>query len=526
MAYSNAASRSARIIIVPILTLIACIASGPPAQGQQMSPRDAQVAEEAAPLTVHLRQSRVIDTPWPVTRVSITDPRVADVQMLNPRSILLQGKTIGSTDLIVWNEQDEGRRTRVDVLADVGRLRNDLRRLFPDAALELSQSEDVLVVNGLLTRAEDVIALHRLLDTAGIKYVDMTRVAGGRQVLIKVRVAEVSRTALRTLGINLFYAGENFFFGSAIGAANSGPINPVNIGVPQGAGVGDVPFTFLGDAGISPAVTLFGGFPGADLAFFLQALAENQYLRILAEPTLVARSGEEAYFLAGGEFPIPVVQGSATAGTSISVEYREFGVRLRFRPIVLGDNIISLFVAPEVSDLTEQGAVQIQGFSIPALITRRAETTLEMRSGQTFAMAGLLSQTQDARNSRVPLLGDIPILGALFRSVRYRQSETELVVLVTASLVEPLSLAAMPPGPGILHVPPNDWELYALGRIQGSGPAKLADADAQRLRELGLGGLRGPGAWSSYGQQTTHVSPVRSSELVVPVRSAEAESVR
>lgn len=509
-------------LIAALIAAIFCLQRAGIAQTTATAPATA-TAQEEMPLAVHLRQSRVIDTPWRVSRVSITEPRIADVQVLTPRQLLLQGKSIGSTDLVLWNENDEGYRMRVDVLADIGRIRADLRRLFPDSSLEVTQSEEVLVINGVLTRAEDVAAMHRLLDTAEIRYVDMTRVAGGQQVLIKVRVAEVSRTALRALGINALYAGDDFFLGSTIGAANSGPINPISIGIPEGtAAAGSLPFSFISDTSVSPAVTLFAGFPNSDVQFFLQALAENQYLRILAEPTLVARSGEEAYFLAGGEFPIPVVQGTTGAGTSITIEYREFGVRLRFRPTVLGDNIINLFVAPEVSDLTEQGAVQIQGFSVPALITRRAETTLEMRSGQTFAMAGLLRQTQDARTSRVPFLGDLPILGALFRSVRYNNSETELVVLVTTSLVEPLSVAEMPPGPGVSHVPPDDWELYALGKIEGLGPARLADADAKRLRELGFDRLRGPGAWSTYGEYRRQTGrPSERSSVVVPVRPVE-----
>src|SRR6185503_13142243 len=216
---------------------------------------------------------------------------------------------------------------------------------------------------------------------------------------------------------------------------------------------------------------LFANFPNSDLLFFVQALAENQYLRILAEPSLVAMSGEEASFLAGGEFPIPVVQG--VNATSITVTYKEFGVRLRFRPTVLGDGAIRLHVAPEVSELTNAGSVTLQGFNIPGLLTRRAETTLELNSGQTFGMAGLISQSTQARTSRVPHIGDLPVLGALFRSVRYQSGDTELVLLVTASLVEPLSVANMPPTPGITHSDPNDWELYAMGKIEGKAPARL-----------------------------------------------------
>ena len=248
-------------------------------------------------------------------------------------------------------------------------------------------------------------------------------------------------------------------------------------------------------------MTIFAGFPRADLEFFFRALAENQLLKILANPTLVALSGEEASFLAGGEFPIPVVQGGGGSGggTSVTIEYREFGVRVSFRPIVLGDGTIRLHASPEVSDLSDV-AVSIQGYSVPALVTRKAETTLELQNGQTFAMAGLLQSKTQAISSRIPGIGNLPVLGSLFRSIRYQKNETELVVLVTASLVEPMSLAKTPPLPGFSHVDPNDWEFYIEGRIEGEGPAKIDSDDAEWLKKMGLDRLMGPGAWDSHGE--------------------------
>jgi pilus assembly protein CpaC len=252
----------------------------------------------------------------------------------------------------------------------------------------------------------------------------------------------------------------------------------------------------------STPITIFGGIPSLDFEVFLQALAENRYLRILANPTLVALSGETASFLAGGEYPIPIPQSGAGTGgqPTITIQYREYGVRLLFRPIVLGDGAIRLTVSPEVSELTTINAIEIGGVSVPSLLTRKMETTLELKSGQTFAMAGLIKNKVEAINSRIPGLGDLPILGPLFRSVRYAEDETELVVLVTASLVEPMSLAAMPPLPGFLHVEPNDWELYLEGRIEGKAPVKINPTDATWLKQIGLDRLVGPGAWESYGQ--------------------------
>ena len=259
----------------------------------------------------------------------------------------------------------------------------------------------------------------------------------------------------------------------------------------------DIPFGF-GESSLSPFNTLILGFPNADLEFFVEALSENQYMHVLAEPTLVALSGQQADFLAGGEFPIPVVQGTSSGGgTSISIEYKEFGIRLAFTPTVLGNSKIRLHVAPEVSELSDIGAVEIQGFRVPAILTRRAETVLEMNSGQTFSMAGLLSQSSTGRNSRTPWLGDLPVLGSLFRSVSYQRGETELVVLVTPTLVEPLNHVARRPLPGDLHQSPTDWELFGRGYLEGGSrkPEEVSN-DAVDLGKLEQ--IEGPGAWATY----------------------------
>jgi pilus assembly protein CpaC len=333
----------------------------------------------------------------------------------------------------------------------------------------------------------------------------MTRVAGLRQVQVIVRVAEVSRTGIRSLGINGFHADGDYFVGSTVGP-NGGPINPINIGVPEASGTGDFPFAFNSDLNVSPSVTLFGGITSADLELFIQALTENQYLRLLAEPNLVALSGEQASFLAGGEFPIPVVQGSVGGTSSISIEYKEFGVGLKFRPVVLGESEIRLTVESEVSELSDIGAVEIQGFRIPAIVTRRALTTLELGSGQTFAMAGLLSETVNAQVARTPWLSSIPILGSLFRSVRYRKGQTELLVIVTASLVQPSSETLHPPLPGETHVVPSDWELYGMARIEGAAAPRISPEGAAWLEGLGLDKVKGPGAWATHERQSPRTS--------------------
>ncbi len=451
-------------------------------------------------ISLELGRSRLVRTSFPISRVSVTNPAIADVQVLSPQQVLVMGNAIGLTDLLIWDGDDAVWQRDVEVRIDLEEINAEVRQLFPDSDIRVMQSGNAVMLTGSVRRSEDVALLRQFLEVREIDYVDMTRVVGAHQVLMEVKVAEVSRNAVRALTVNAFRASDSFFGGLTTGTAAGGAFNPVNIGAPTGApGTQGVPFEFLADANVNPLATLFMGFPRADVQIFIQALAEDQLLRVLAEPNLVAISGEEASFLAGGEFPIPIVQGGSGSGTSISVEYREFGIRLNFRPQVLGDNRIRLVVAPEISDISEVGAVEIQGFRIPAIVTRRAETTLELRSGQSFAMAGLMSQRSEARTSRIPILGDLPVIGSLFRSVRYSRGETELVVLVTASLVEPLTLASTPPLPGSLHVPPSDWELFANGWIEGATPPKVGETDQDALRSLGLDGLRGPGAWISHG---------------------------
>ncbi|HVS10182.1 MAG TPA: type II and III secretion system protein family protein [Planctomycetota bacterium] len=443
-------------------------------------------------------RSESLEVPWPAKGASLTDPAVADVQVLSPRLLIFSGKAPGTTDAFVWGEDGQSQAIQIVVVADLQRLQEDLAELLPGSQLKLSQTQKAMLVSGTLARAEQAENLLAYMEALGLKYVDLTSLPGVQQVQVKVRLAEVSRTAIRSLGVNGFRTGTDFFFGS-----NLGGIAPTSIGPAAGASAtGNTPFAFTSPPSAGPAVTLFAGFPGSDLELFFQALADNQFLRILSEPNLVALSGEEASFLAGGEFPIPAVQTGAAAagagGSAITIEFKEFGVGLRFRPVVLGDGAIRLQVSSEVSELSDVGGIQISGFQIPSVVTRRASTTLEMKTGQTFAMAGLLSENANAQASRVPYLGSIPFLGTLFRSVRYRRGETELLVLVTASLVEPLSQLDFPPLPGTERKAPDDWELYGEGKLEGGLRSPAPGAEARWAESLGLASLKGSGAWASY----------------------------
>jgi pilus assembly protein CpaC len=487
--------RSAVMAAIPMMAL----GTATMVPAQDTAPTTAPAAtnnDQVRRLSIRGGESKVIDAPWPVKRLSVTDPSVADVDLTSPRVVQIQGKAAGSTEVILWSEHGDVWQAQVEVEADISRLQADVRKMFPDSTIEAVQVGRVVMLKGGLARAEQVPLLHKYFELSKIDFIDATKVAGVQQVQLQVKVAEVSRTALRALGVNTVFGGSDFFGGVQIGSS-AGAFTPMNIGIPKGTGVGNTTFQTINDVSVPATATMFGGFPNADLQVFIQALAENQYLRVLAEPTLIAYSGQEASFLAGGEFPVPVAQVGGGGTTEISIEYKEFGIRLRFRPTVLGDGRIHLNVMPEVSQLSDVGAIVIQGTRVPSVLSRRVQTALEVQSGQTFAIAGLLNRQVNARNSRVPGLGDMPILGSLFRSVRYETNETELLIMVTASLVEPTSTDAEAVLPGATHEPPNDWELYANGQIAGR-PAPLSPEQAKRLQTLGLNGLKGPGGWASY----------------------------
>ena len=457
----------------------------------------ADAPADAQDVVILHRQSQILQTPWKVARVAITDPDIADVQVLTPDQILIQGLSIGTTDIILWNEDEtQVLQKKVSVVLDVDAFQATMGDMFPTSELAVSQSGESLIIKGHHRNAIHVQQLHEFLDKAEVSYIDLSDLAGVQQVELQVRVAEVSKSGLRSLGIHWLQAGSDFVSGVRPGGSllDEATWRPGGISTYE----------------LGSSVTAFGHVPSADLVFFLDALEENQYLRLLANPTLVALNGEEASFLAGGEYPIPVVQ-SGGSNNSITITYKEYGVRLTFRPTVLGNNTIRLYTAPEVSEITSVGSVTVEGFNVPALLTRKAETTIELKSGQSFAMAGLLKNNVTSEDQSIPLLGDLPVLGPLFRSVSYQQGETELMILVTANLVEPLNIdPKTAPLPGMLHEAPNDWELYIDGQLESDEPAKLDSVDAEWLKKLGLDQLNGPGAWESY----ENPAPVSEAELV------------
>ena len=417
-----------------------------------------QVGQTVEQLNLTINQSLAIELPKPIVRAAIANDQVAAVSVVSPELVLITGKTFGFTQLILW-DQDEARRVfdvRVDV--DMKTLAQTLQDAAPRAQIEVRTILDSVVLTG---RVPDAATGQRLLDLAKIfssKVQNHLLVAGSQQVLLKATIAEVSRDAIRSLGFNGVFFGNDAFAGS-----NLAQINPTSIGLGQNTVVpipAPTQFQLAADLAVLPTTTLFFGLPNTQMEAFITAMADNSLVRILAEPNLVAISGQTAEFLVGGEYPVPT-----PSQDGISITFREFGILLKFRPVVQAGQMIRLSITAEVSEPDFSNAVQIAGLVVPGLSIRNATTVIEVGSGQTFAIAGLLSDNLRGVMSKVPGLGDVPVFGALFRSLRYERSETELVILITAKLAEPMNLQQASYYPGYDLAPPTDWQLYGLGML-------------------------------------------------------------
>lgn len=418
-----------------------------------------------------MNKSVVLSTRAPYKRVSIGAPEIADVNAIGPNNILVTAKKPGTTQLIVWDDSDRSQVVDVAVSIDLAALQEQFKQQFPGSKIDVIMANGQVVLRG---QAPSLLVAEQAAQLAAPfapKVLNFIEISGGQQVMLQVRFAEVSRSATNQLGFNFGTTDGKSVFGSNIG---TGPLG-------LGAGSGNAGAALVVPSP-SPAVTLFGtgGIGNTQFAYYIQALRQNNLLRVLAEPNLTAMSGQEASFLAGGSFPVPVTQGGGAGGgaPAITVEYRSFGVKLTFTPVVLGDGKIRLKVAPEVSDLDFTTAVQFGGYVIPGLTERKLQTTIELREGQTFALAGLLNNNVSATKDVTPVLGDLPVVGALFRSVRYQRKETELVVIVTPRLVEGLNPAQVPALPGEKWRHPNEGELFWNRDIGGPAgdPKKAAPA--------------------------------------------------
>lgn len=400
--------------------------------------------EPPAELHVLVGKSVVLNSPQILKRVSVSDPTIASAVTISPTQVLLNGLAAGKASLILWNEQEKPMAYDLHVELDVVGLRDTISQLFPNENIQISQSGASIVLTGTASTkevADRAVAVTQTQSKNVVNLLAVLQISSGGQVLLQVRFAEVDRAAVQQLGINIFSTGA----ANTPGSVSTGQFSPPSVGAVAGTIPGGIQGTTTSFS-LGDLLNIFVFRPDLNLAVTIRALQQNNVLQILAEPNLLALNGREASFLAGGEFPFPVVQGG-TGVTAVTITFKEFGVRLKFTPTILSDGTIRLKVAPEVSALDFTNGLTVSGFAVPALSTRRAETEVELKDGQSFAIAGLIDNRLTENASKIPGLGDIPIIGKLFKSRSVNKSKTELLVMVTPRLVKPLAPGQVPTMP-------------------------------------------------------------------------------
>ena len=385
--------------------------------------------KETIAVNVLVGQSRVINFDRPVGRFSVSNPEIAEAVLVTPDQVLVNGKAFGQVNFIAW-EQTGGQFLVFDVYvrANLSLIDSQIRALFPKDDVRLSQANGSVVISGSVKDANTSTQVQSVVEAAGFKTVNMltSPISNATQIQLEVRVAEVNRNKLRDY--NTSYTTQPD--GGTGGYINSGAapsvldrvgMNPVGSLFPL----------------VQPALNLFIFNRQINSGAFLRMLRQEGAFRQLAEPNLIAMNGQQASFLAGGEFPVPVLQN--TAGQAITIVWKEYGVRLNFKPTIIDEDHIRLELEPEVSTIDFNNGIRFNGFVIPALRTRRAKTGVELRDGQSFALAGLLDNSETKTLSRIPIVSEIPVLGNLFKSKSFEKKETELMFFVTAHLVKPVN---------------------------------------------------------------------------------------
>jgi pilus assembly protein CpaC len=448
------------------------VPSAPSAEARALrSPVRLDNAARAGELLVPLNKSQVIEVDRPFAEVSIGNPEIADVVPLTRDSLYVFGKQFGTTSLTI-TDSNGGLIAVVDLVVsyDIEGLKGQMFQLLPGEAIEVRPASDGLVLSGRLSNAMRMQRALALAERyAPGKITNLMEVAGSQQVMLAVRFAEVSREVIKQLGANtdlLFQNGDVAISGSF----GNGPlVDPTSFGATAFAlTTGDVALNVV-----------------------LDALEEKGVVKTLAEPNLISLSGDTASFLAGGEFPIPVGQDENEFGVDITIEFKPFGVSLSFTPTVIGEELINLELFTEVSDIDRDTSIQLSNLLIPGLTTRRARTTVELGNGQSFAIAGLLRDDFEDTVRKYPILGDVPVLGQLFRSNGYQLDQTELVVIVTPYLVQPASPTALIT-PADLFQAPTDAELFLQGKVEGERAGYDPANSADQLGRRSAAGIVGP----------------------------------
>ena len=419
-------------------------ANAPAAQSSTTANTAGQsVTAGAAPLRVMVGKSLLINTTERLKRVSVTDPAVADALVVTPTQVLVNGLAPGEVSLLIWDELERSRSFDLRVDVDITAASEEMHRLFPNEQINVTPSRNAIVLSGHVT-TEDVFKHAGALASAYSKNVVNVLTfgpVGAEEVLLEVKFAEVDRSATTQMGINLFSTGA----GNTLGSTTTGQFGGVSgLGSISDTG-SNSPFPSTGT--VSNLLNLFFFNPQVHLGAVIEALKTQNLLQILAEPNLIAINGKEASFLAGGEFPFPVAQQNASGIATVTIQFREFGVRLKFTPVIQPNGNIHLHVIPEVSTLDFAEAVTVAGTTIPAISTRKADTEFELQDGQSFVIAGLMDNRVTNVGNKIPGLGDIPILGNFFKSKSAQKSNSELMVLCTVHRISP-SVEA-PKGPAM-----------------------------------------------------------------------------
>ncbi len=450
-----------------------------------------QSGKHGGEFLVPINKSQILRVDVPFTDLLVGNEEIADVLPLTNRTIYVLGKSLGSTSLSIYGS---GKRliAIVDLMVtyDIQGLKSRLFDLFPEEEIEVRGVNDSVILSGTVSSSEKLTQALAVSDRyAPGRVTNLLSVNGSQQVLLAVRFIEVKRTVLKEFGLNtklLFDTGDAFSVG--VGSGTNATATAIAVPEPSGR-VADVSITSTAATGFLAGATALalGNFA---LTLELDALEKKGLLKTLAEPNLIALSGDTASFLAGGEFPVPVAQETSSGDSTITVEFKPFGVSLSFTPTVIGKDLINLVVSPEVSAIDTTTSVIVSGFSIPGLTTRRATTTVELRDGQSFAIAGLIQSDFTDTVNQVPGLGDVPIIGALARSSEFQREETELVIIVTPYLVKPAPAGTLIT-PADNFVPPSESDIFMYGRVEASASGIPPKQSGQILGARSGGGIDG-----------------------------------
>ena len=405
------------------------------------APADAQQSGEV-PQALHLLVGRslVITSPSRIKRVSLADPAIAEAIVVSPTQVLVNGRAPGGVSLIIWDENEQSQSFEVSVDIDVLSLTEKIHEVFPAEPVVVETSKDVVMLSGKISSQAVADKILEVVKGTTPKVTSLMEVPASPpgEILLEVKFAEVDKTALQQLGVNIL---------SLPGAKTVGTISTQQFSPPALVGGSSSSSGSTGSGGVSSAIgvsnllNIFLFRPDINLALTIQALQQNNVLEILAEPNLLTASGKDASFLAGGEFPFPIVQGTTGGGfAGITIQFKEFGVRLNFTPTLMPNGLIHLHVKPEVSALDFTNALTISGFVIPAISTRRVESEMDLKDGQSFAIAGLVDNRETEQLSKIPFIGDIPVLGKLFTSRSINKTKDELLVMVTPRIVHPIGV--------------------------------------------------------------------------------------